>query len=379
MKSATAALLAHLNQRDTNLALCIKAKRIDGTLYGWTEHDKALSINLSDGDGAITYSPSEGFIKSALKTSAGLNVDETESEGFFASAGITKADMRAGRWDFANVWIFLANWKAPTAGVIKLRRGKLGRLKGRDETYIAEIRSLFELYNQELCRIYNTACGVDLGSSIDQQGGGCGVRLEAPQWAAFTVYTVRDDRDASSGSVVRPTTFNDRYFKATTVTEGSPTAVSGATEPAWNLTIGGTTQDGDITWTTIQATTIESQINSVTDQRTFVLAYSGSLTTGGSPTVSYLDGGVCTFVDGLNAGLKFEVRQFDPTTKTVTLYLPAPFTINAGSPGDTVKIAFGCDKMRATCRDVFDNILNFQGYPDIPGNDKVFATPDVSY
>jgi uncharacterized phage protein (TIGR02218 family) len=349
---------------------------VDGTLFGWTEHDKALSVDLADGDGSISYSPSEGFIKSAIKTSAGLNVDETEAEGFFATAGITKADVRAGRWDFGDIWVFLANWNAPSAGVIKIRRGKLGRIKGRDETYIAELRSLFELYNQEIVRLYQPACGVDLGSSITQQGGGCGVRLEPPLWAAFTVYTVRDARDAASGSVVRPATFNDRHFKATAIGDGSPTAVSGATEPAWNLTIDGTTTDGDITWTTIQALTIESQINSTSDRRTFVLAYSGSLATAGSPTISYLDGGVCTFVDGLNADLKFEVKQFDPTTKTVILYLPAPFAINAGSPGDTVKISFGCDKMRDTCKNYFDNVINFQGFADIPGNDAIFATPD---
>jgi uncharacterized phage protein (TIGR02218 family) len=45
------------------------------------------------------------------------------------------------------------------------------------------------------------------------------------------------------------------------------------------------------------------------------------------------------------------------------------------SAGDTFSITAGCDKSFSTCRDRFANILNFRGFPHIPGNDFAFSYP----
>ena len=45
------------------------------------------------------------------------------------------------------------------------------------------------------------------------------------------------------------------------------------------------------------------------------------------------------------------------------------------APGDRVRLTAGCDKRFETCRDRFQNIKNFQGFPDIPGEDWVVAYP----
>ena len=44
----------------------------------------------------------------------------------------------------------------------------------------------------------------------------------------------------------------------------------------------------------------------------------------------------------------------------------------AGSHPD---FALGCDKRFSTCRDRFDNTLNFRGFPTIPGDDVLTAYP----
>lgn len=36
-------------------------------------------------------------------------------------------------------------------------------------------------------------------------------------------------------------------------------------------------------------------------------------------------------------------------------------------PGDTLNLFIGCPKTRASCRDLFDNAVNFRGYPEVPG------------
>ena len=45
------------------------------------------------------------------------------------------------------------------------------------------------------------------------------------------------------------------------------------------------------------------------------------------------------------------------------------------APGDMVRLVAGCDKRMETCRLKFNNLLNFQGFPDIPGEDWVVAVP----
>ncbi len=45
------------------------------------------------------------------------------------------------------------------------------------------------------------------------------------------------------------------------------------------------------------------------------------------------------------------------------------------APGDDLLIEAGCDKRAATCRLKFFNFVNFQGFPDIPGDDWTFTDP----
>lgn len=44
-------------------------------------------------------------------------------------------------------------------------------------------------------------------------------------------------------------------------------------------------------------------------------------------------------------------------------------------PGDRVRLEAGCDKRLETCRQKFDNVLNFRGFPNIPGEDWLMAYP----
>ena len=45
------------------------------------------------------------------------------------------------------------------------------------------------------------------------------------------------------------------------------------------------------------------------------------------------------------------------------------------APGDTVRLDAGCDKRAVTCREKFANILNFRGFPDIPGDNRLLTIP----
>lgn len=48
---------------------------------------------------------------------------------------------------------------------------------------------------------------------------------------------------------------------------------------------------------------------------------------------------------------------------------------NRVAPGDGLTVYAGCDKTHATCRARFSNIVNFRGFPHIPGNDFLLRYP----
>jgi uncharacterized phage protein (TIGR02218 family) len=58
----------------------------------------------------------------------------------------------------------------------------------------------------------------------------------------------------------------------------------------------------------------------------------------------------------------------------LSLWQSVPETIASGDP---FTVTAGCDKTFATCRDRFANTVNFRGFPHIPGNDFVVASPSA--
>ena len=92
--------------------------------------------------------------------------------------------------------------------------------------------------------------------------------------------------------------------------------------------------------------------------------------TGGGLTV--LSGGA----KGLSGAIKRDFHR-DPagSARQIDLWhaLRAPLVA-----GDIVHITAGCDKRLETCRFKFNNLANYQGFPDIPGEDWLAVTPSHS-
>lgn len=73
--------------------------------------------------------------------------------------------------------------------------------------------------------------------------------------------------------------------------------------------------------------------------------------------------GFVVWLTGANVGKTSGVQSNDAGTTSVFLLSPPFFAIQ---PGDTGEIYPGCDKLRATCHDKFDNVLNMRAEPDVP-------------
>ena len=381
-KSASGAMTTHIGLSATTLVKCFKVKRTDNVISGFTEHDLDIPdfdldavLALGDGDGPITYVAAQALSASLIKNRAGLAVNNLEAIGALESAGITIEDIRGGRYDEAEVKVFEVNWKDLTMGPIALGRYHIGNMIREEEEFIAELRGLTQKYIAEILGLFTPTCRADLG---DQPGDtpsitGCKVRIDPPVWTANTAYTVRPPRDAGLGSVVKPSTFNDRHFKTIRFQGGSPSGSSGVAEPSWNLTIGGETTDGDIVWETIQALTIEAIVTSVTSNREFGIDYTGDA------SETLVTGGLCTFLDTIsptpnNALLKKEVKQYSISPATIILFEAMPFDVQVGDP---VSISVGCRKTLEACRDDFDNVYNVRAEWYIPGTDLISLTPNA--
>lgn len=87
-------------------------------------------------------------------------------------------------------------------------------------------------------------------------------------------------------------------------------------------------------------------------------------------TATFFDRGLLTWTSGDNNTYSMEVKSHTITAgiATITLWEAMPFSIQVG---DAFTVKAGCDKTCATCKAKFDNVINFRGFPRIPGADAV--------
>lgn len=95
----------------------------------------------------------------------------------------------------------------------------------------------------------------------------------------------------------------------------------------------------------------------------------------GSFAERWFAGGVLTWLSGRNAPTASAVKMdaaLEAGARRLTLWREPGFPIGAG---DRFRLVAGCDRSADTCREKFNNFINFRGFPDIPGEDWVAAYP----
>lgn len=82
--------------------------------------------------------------------------------------------------------------------------------------------------------------------------------------------------------------------------------------------------------------------------------------------------GFITWTSGNNNGLIGEIKDWTLGTFKMELQEPMPYDL---AVADTAVVRAGCDKLAATCKTKFSNLVNHGGFPFIPGNDRMLQTP----
>lgn len=275
---------AHLASGLTSVARCWKLRRRDGTVYGFTDHDVDLSF------GGTTYKADTGLTARALQQTTGLSIDNTEALGALSDASVSEADIRAGRYDGAEVEAWLVNWDDTDQRLLQFK-GSIGEVTRGAGGFQAELQGLTEALNQPQGRAYQAPCSAILGD------GSCGFDFDAvPGYQAEVAA-----EEVTDGTVFRFADFagfEDRWFE-----KGRFEVLTGAAA-------------------------------------------------------------------GLVGVVKNDRLSLDGREIELWEALRAPIRA-----GDMLRIQAGCDKRFSTCRLKFDNAVNFQGFPHIPGEDWLMSTP----
>jgi uncharacterized phage protein (TIGR02218 family) len=159
MKTLSSGLQTHLQSETTTLATCWKLTRKDTTVLGFTDHDRDLVVS------GTTYKASTGFSPTAIASSDSLSVDNLDVEGMLSSGSVTDADIVAGKYDFAEIEVFMVNWNDLTQGTIPLRKGWLGEVTFQHHQFVAEVRGLTQRLSTNIGQVYSPGCRAQFGDS----------------------------------------------------------------------------------------------------------------------------------------------------------------------------------------------------------------------
>jgi uncharacterized phage protein (TIGR02218 family) len=206
MKTLSPDFIAHLNSGATTLCWCWRVARADGTVMGFTDHDKALTFD------GTTYEAASGFSASDVTDGLGLSVDNLEVTGALSSAALTDDDLAAGRYDDARIAIYRVNWQEPEQRVL-MRSGSIGEVRRTGASFTAELRGLAHYLQQPKGRILQAACDADLGDAR------CTVDLASPAFRGEgTIIAVHSPRRSTVSGLDG---FETRFFARGLVTFAS--------------------------------------------------------------------------------------------------------------------------------------------------------------
>lgn len=218
MRSIPITLQAHLEQAAQTTCLLLKYVCRDGDVYGYTDHDRAITYD--DGLGEVAYQQRAGFEMSQLSATAEMGVDNAEAPAlipvFDLPDEISPEQIHGGKLDGAEFWIYLVNYEdLDTSGSpyvpkhSEMMCGTVGQVRmENDQLVVPELRSLSAQMGQTITPLTSLTCRLIFGSPE------CGVDADA-LWDTFTVTAVGAESDRTytitGPELNSPAIVDDRY------------------------------------------------------------------------------------------------------------------------------------------------------------------------
>jgi uncharacterized phage protein (TIGR02218 family) len=170
MKTIPPSLATHLAGGLTTLAYLLRITRADGTMLGFTSHDRDLLVS------GISYKAADSFSLTEIAGARDLAASNGEVLGMISSTAISDSDIKAGRYDNAAITLLLCNWADTSAGSIILRTGRVGTITHDGLNYRFELIGLLDTLEQTITQTYTRTCRYRLGDT------GCTINLTLTTW-----------------------------------------------------------------------------------------------------------------------------------------------------------------------------------------------------
>jgi uncharacterized phage protein (TIGR02218 family) len=328
-----------------------------------TDHDRRLTFE------GRTYSPTLFGDLSADRREGGLRSGNQEARGPIDGTTIVLPDLIANRYRGAEVEMAVIDWARPWV-VFARHRKWIRKVVWTGSQWVATI----EGRTQDLSRptagrfggTFSTFCPYELGDRFCKKDISLLTQMSPPVNGTSGVATYRTMTDATQtwtvnqfagfrvlitsgagGGQLREITSNT----ATTITVSEP----------WDF----------IPVTSNYAIGQGPPVATVIDDRREV-----EFNVADWPTTNvddfYRDGSV-VWITGDNIGHVSNIVKHRNTNRRCEFLFPTPFPIQAGDRG----IVFvGCDGLLTTCRDKFNNVLNFGGDAYAPSAQTIIEPPE---
>ncbi|MEQ7154801.1 baseplate hub protein [Brevundimonas aurifodinae] len=150
------------------------ATRADGARMGFSDHDRALTI-----DGVVCRAET-GWTQGAAETATGLTAGSLAIGGALDAGGVNEAALVAGAWDGASVETWRVDWRRPDLRV-RLGSGRLGRVRREGEGFTADLDGPLAALDRVVGRTYGRLCDAVLGDArcgVEPGGRTCDKRWE---------------------------------------------------------------------------------------------------------------------------------------------------------------------------------------------------------
>lgn len=152
----------------TTITVCWEIVRTDGVIQRFTTLDRDF---VFDGD---TYKTCNSFEPTALESNSDLSAANLELTGI-VSDDITEADLLNGKYDFARVTVFRADWMSTESRMEFIHRGRIGAVTAGKTAFFAELwgyskglaAQTLNSYTHD-CRweLYSVECGINRAANL---------------------------------------------------------------------------------------------------------------------------------------------------------------------------------------------------------------------
>lgn len=166
------------SQRTLFLCRLAKVTRRDGEVYRYTDHDRPVPFH--EGYTQQEYSPLGAPDFGSRRMVSALEPETDGVRGFMGTVlqnALTSTDVMGGRWDRAQVEVWVVSWRNPWLAPLDYRRYWMHDVTFSGEEWSAQLRGLADQIDVLTGRVFTKRCDARVGDDR------CGVNLLVPEFS----------------------------------------------------------------------------------------------------------------------------------------------------------------------------------------------------